>query len=510
MIGTLNSQATIIESPWGQYYKLEYQTNSPLEKSYRISQAVKSLEDTAESLREASRERELVQNQQHQQHQQNQTLFGGGFGNAGSASLGDNLFGTPGQTNNTSTPKPASGGYFGGTGAPETKPIGGLFGSQPGRPQPSTSAFGAPASQFSSLFGSKEARTPKLEKPGIEKYALTETAYPGTALSGLVLQDWFLNGNDNIENAFVATDQPAILKALLSAISQPGFETVLRLKLLNDNKMYMERISCASAYVIKVFHRQGLEAFTYIIRHSPSNVLLDIALFSRGALIPEAMQYQVLQAAAVTLTTSEPKEAREVTYARAVAAMIARIIDQFYKEEASLGTSEGERAEKLKERMSLLITQVSEAPAITPMPNNRRSVITASAALSGLILAGVLTFADDLQKRREKNLARAELSVTAVLSCIGFAVPVPYFAAVSGLATVLGSAIVKHIWRPKDPELKSTLVIQTLQTVLWPLVRRREVLPVGLVGLSFEEASEFKMFFELVLQSAWMRYWHCN
>ena len=50
-------------------------------------------------------------------------------------------------------------------------------------------------------------------------------------------------------------------------------------------------------------------------------------------------------------------------------------------------------------------------------------------------------------------------------------------------------------------------MIQTLQTVLWPLVRRREVLPAGLAGLSFEEVSEFKMFFELTLQSAWMGYW---
>jgi hypothetical protein len=219
------------------------------------------------------------------------------------------------------------------------------------------------------------------------------------------------------------------------------------------------------------------------------------------------MEHQVLQAAAVVFTTPEPQYVKEVTYARAVAVMVARIIDQFYKEEKTtfLTRDEGERAGRLEQRISALIKKVFEN--CNNRDNSPRAAITAAAAICALILAGALTFADSLERRREKNQARAELAVGTILSCIGFAVPIPLFAAASGLATALGMAIVRHIWKPnKDPGLKSMLVIQTLQMVLWPLVRRREVLPVGLVGLTFEEASEFKMFFELVLQSAWMRY----
>jgi hypothetical protein len=73
-------------------------------------------------------------------------------------------------------------------------------------------------------------------KAGIEEYALTETSYPNTILGGTVLQDRFLNGNDSLENAFVATDKPDTLKILLLTISQPGFKTVLRVKFFNDKR----------------------------------------------------------------------------------------------------------------------------------------------------------------------------------------------------------------------------------------------------------------------------------
>jgi hypothetical protein len=70
---------------------------------------------------------------------------------------------------------------------------------------------------------------------------------------------------------------------------------------------------------------------------------------------------------------------------------------------------------------------------------------------------------------------------------------VPFFAAASGLATVLGSVIVRNIWKHTDTGLKSALVIQTLQTVLLPLVRR-EMSSMGLMRLTAEEMGESKMF----------------
>jgi hypothetical protein len=360
--------------------------------------------------------------------------------------------------------------------------------------------------------------TPSARNTGsttIESYALMETpSYPSTVVDGMLLQDWFVGGNDKLENAFIArVEKTEILRKLLLAISEPGFETMLSVKLYN-RKADIWRVSCACAYAIKILHRQGNEYFDFVLLHAPSRCLLEASLFAHGALINTRMEHKVLQAAAVALTNPEPKDAKEVVYARAVAVMVAGIVDRFYKEDV-WAKNESEHARNLEKRMGALMKDVFET-LITlntnPNPNpittpNPRSAITAAAALCALVLAGSLTFADDLQQRRDKNRDRAELAVSAVLSCIGFAVPVPYFAAASGLATVLGTLIVRHIWKPKEPGLKSALVIQTLQTVQWPLVRRREVLPVGLAGLSFEEASEFKMFFELTLQSAWMGYW---
>jgi hypothetical protein len=329
-------------------------------------------------------------------------------------------------------------------------------------------------------------------------------SYPPTAIDGLQLRDWFTGGTDSLENAFLSSlSAPETLRSLLFAISQPGFSVLLSIK-LRGHKPDVLRVSCACAYAIRILYSQGAEYFDFVLSHAPAGVLLDIALFARGVLIGPATKYRVLQAAAIALTSPELKDSKEVMYARAVAVMVAGMINHFYKECAFAG-DEGERAGMLATRISALIKDVFEAP-VSPPPNPR-AAITAAAALCALILAGALTFADELQRRREKNQLRAELAVSAALSCIGFAVPAPYLAAAGGLATVLGTMIVRHIWRPRDPGLKAALVVQTLQSVLWPLVRRREVLNVGLVGLSFEEASEFKMFFELVVQSAWMGYW---
>jgi hypothetical protein len=386
-----------------------------------------------------------------------------------------------------------------------------LFGSAEDKQQSQSSLFGA-----TGLFGGKHsepAASPQLSVTDtksvgpvtIECYALMETpSYPPTAIDGLQLQVWFTGGADNLENAFLTSlSAPETLRSLLLTISQPGFSVLLCLK-LTGQKPEVLRTSCACAYAIRILQRQGAEYFDFVLCNAPAGVLLDIALFARGMLIYPAMEHRVLQVAAIALTTPEPKDAMEVTYARAVAVMVARMISRFYKEHAFV-KDEGERAGMLEIRISALIKNVFETP-VTPPPNPR-AAITAAAALFALVLAGALTFADELQQRRWKNQQRAELAVSAVLCSIGFAVPVPYLAAAGGLATVLGTAIVRHIWKPRDPGLKASLVMQTLQGVLWPLIRRREVLNVGLVGLSFEEASEFKMFFELVLQSAWMGYW---
>jgi hypothetical protein len=492
---------------------LQFETDNEWEKSYQISRAVKSLEDAAEALRESRRNRDefegkaktslgssafgfgsLQSSQQTQsQIQSQQSVFQPGPqlqpGGSTFGAQATGIFGAP-----------ATGALFG-TGN-QLKPLfgessfGGLFGSS-----------GAGNTGTSSLFGSRPSAKSTREAI-VEIYALKETFYPSTpTVDRTLLRDWFINGIDNLENACIATtDKPETLRNLLLTISKPGFEVVLSIKLSSNRNPSIQRVSCACAYTIKILHRQGPQFFQFVLRHAPYSVLLETVLFDRGALIAEEMEHQVLQAAAVVFTTPEPQYAKEVTYARAVAIMVARIVDRFYEEENTFLTKdEGERARRLEQRISALIKKVFENH--NNNDNKSRAVITAAAAICALILAGALTFADTLEHRREKNQARAELAVSAILSCIGFAVPIPYFAAASGLATVLGTLIVRHIWKSnKDPGLKSVLVIQTLQTVLWPLVRRREVLPVGLVGLTFEEASEFKMFFELVLQSAWMRY----
>ncbi|KAI9867400.1 MAG: hypothetical protein M1813_008958 [Trichoglossum hirsutum] len=493
---TLDGRSTVLGSPWGQYYKLEYETAGAWGKSYRISQAVKSLEDAAEKIREVRNASGSFatggmygggtpQNPSFDSRTQGaQFMFSQPSSLSGSSAFGSkpSLFGS------------ATAGGLGGFGRPglgEGAASSGLFGmAQRKAPAPS-------------LFSGTGAKTGG--PATVEHYALMETpAYPPAAVDGMLLQDWFVGGSDNLENASIASlDKTDTLQALLLAISQPGFRVLLSVKLTN-HKPDVLHISCACAYAIKILHRQGLEYFNTVLLNAPASVLLDVVLFARGALISAAVEHRVLQAAGIALTAPEPKDAKEVTYARAVAVMVARTISQFYKENTT-AKDEGERAGLLENRMAALIKSVFEAP-ITPALNHR-AAITAAAALCALILAGALTFADELQQRREKNQQRAEFAVSAVLSCIGFAVPVPYLSAAGGLATVLGTIIVRRIWRDRDPGLKSALVIQTLQTVLWPLVRRREVLPVGLAGLSFEEVSEFKMFFELTLQSAWMGFW---
>ncbi|KAH0533867.1 hypothetical protein FGG08_007510 [Glutinoglossum americanum] len=487
---TLNSQSIVFGSPWGQYYKLEYETGSAWEKSYRISQAAKSLEDAAEKIREARNAR---------------GVFGaGGLAFSGIEPQGTSVFGPPTQGPQTQLQQPSS--TFGSSNA-----LSGLFGAS-AQPLPSlgrSSLFGASATGSRSFGGSSFSTSPDATKSSgpvaIEQYALMETpSYPPTANGELLLQDWFLGGADNLENAFITSpDKPETLQNLLLSISQPGFSVLLSVKLMGHRPDVLH-VNCACAYAIKILHRQGAEYFNFVLENAPAGVLLDVALFARGALIGPTMEHRVLQAAAIALTTPEPKDAKEVTYARGVAVMVSRMISRFHKENTLL-KDEAERAALLETRMRSLIETVSESPIA--LPPNPRAAVTASAALCALILSGALTFADELQQRREKNQQRAELAVSATLSCIGFAAPVPYLAAAGGLATILGTAIVRHIWRPRDPGLKAALVIQTLQTVLWPLVRRREVLPVGLVGLSFEEVGEFKMFFELVVQSAWVGYW---
>ncbi|KAI9773236.1 MAG: hypothetical protein M1839_002198 [Geoglossum umbratile] len=506
---TLNGRSTVLGSPWGQYYKLEYDTDSTWEKGYRISQAVKCLEDAAEKVREARNVSspfrlggvsggDVVQS----------GLFGaaGQFGASGGLSRAS-LFGAPNQGPQPLPSQPAFGtpdlGGFGGVGSTGrsvfslSKPIPRALWGTPGGA--ATGAFGrVPGGRSTSpLHGSGVA--------SIENYALMEVpSYPPTDIPEVSLQDWFVGGSDKLDNAIITTtDNTEALRRLLLAISKPGFEAMLAVK-VSGQKPDVLRVSCACAYAIKILHRQGREAFNFVLLHAPPSVLLDTSLFARSALIDASMEHKILQAAAVALTTPEPKDAKEVTYARAVGVMVAKIISRSYSE--GIFKDEGERAGTLERNMATLIKNVLETPTTSPAPSPR-AAITAAAALCALILAGALTFADELQQRREKNRQRAELAVSAVLSCIGFAVPVPYLAAASGLATILGTLIVRHIWKPRDPGLKSTLVIQTLQTVLWPLVRRREVVPVGLAGLSFEEASEFKMFFELTLQSAWMGYW---
>ncbi|KAH0565241.1 hypothetical protein GP486_001369 [Trichoglossum hirsutum] len=513
---TLDGRSTVLGSPWGQYYKLEYGTDSAWEKSYCISQAVKSLEDAAEKVIEA-------------RNTSGSSATGGMFGGGAPPNL---AFGAPSQAfqyqpSQSGFSSEFSGGFgssqsqfalVGGTGMSSSQPVFGSSGPLGPSMRKSAFSFGQDSSPraaatgglfgmiqgepSASLFGGTGAKTGGTVT--IEHYALMETpAYPPAAVTGMLLQDWFVGGNDNLENASIASlDKTETLRALLSAISQPGFKVLLSVKLAN-HKPDILHISCACAYAIKILHRQGLEYFDTVLVNAPASVLLDIALFARGSLIGTAIEHRVLQAAGIALTTPEPKDAKEVTYARAVAVMVARNISQFYKDTPA--KNEGERAGLLEKRIATLIKNVFETP-VTPALNHR-AAITAAAALCALVLAGALTFADELQQRREKNQQRAELAVSAVLSCIGFAVPVPYFAAANGLAPILGTLIVRHIWKPRDPGLKSALVVQALQTVLWPLVRRREVLPVGLAGLSFEEVSEFKMFFELTLQSAWIGYW---
>lgn len=484
IIETLNSRSTVIGSPWGQYYLLQFETDNAWEKSYRISQAVKSLEDAAEVVRESRRNRDEVE---------------------GKVILPPGSFGFGSLQSSQQTQSQIQSQQSGFQPGPQLQPGGFTFGASAIFGSFGTGNTGA-SSQVS-LFGSGQSAKSTREAI-VEIYALKEAFYPSTpTVDRTLLRDWFVNGIDHLENACIATtDKPEILRNLLLAISKPGFEVVLSIKLSNNRNPSIQRVSCACAYAIKILHRQGPEFFQFVLRHAPYSVLLETVLVDRGALIAEEMEHQVLQAAAVVFTTPEPQYAKEVTYARAVAIMVARIVDRFYKEENTFLTKdEGERARRLEQRISALIKKVFENR--NNNDNKPRAAITAAAAICALILAGALTFADSLEHRREKNQARAELAVSAILSCIGFAVPIPYFAAASGLATVLGTLIVRHIWKSnKDPGLKSVLVIQTLQTVLWPLVRRREVLPVGLVGLTFEEASEFKMFFELVLQSAWMRY----
>jgi hypothetical protein len=505
---TLDGRSTVLGSPWGQYYKLNCETDSEWERSYRISQAVKSLENTAEEIKEARNVKSSVEVSSAFSGNATQSSSFGGFGGSNQNLQPQKslpVFGSqPALFGNIRTGSSALGGsLFGqGTGTFGQGVSGGL--SMSGRSS-SAGVFGR-----GTLPGSgNDASTGDAI---IEHYALMETpSYPPTGVPEVTLQDWFLGGNDSLDNAFVTTaEKTEDLRKLLLALSEPGFEVMLAVRLLGQ-KPDVLRISCACAYAIKILHRQGRESFDLILLYAPSSVLLDTARFARGALIHTGTEYKVLQAAAIALTTPEPKDANEVMYARAVAVMVARIIGRFYIENP-FAKDEGERAGRLEMRMAALIKDVFEKPVTFPAPippptPNPRAAITAAAALCALILAGALTFADELQQRREKDQQRAVLVVSAVLSCIGFAVPVPYLAAASGLATILGTLIVRHIWKPRDPGLKTALVIQTLQTVLWPLVRRREVLPVGLAGLSFEEVSEFKMFFELTLQSAWMGYW---
>ncbi|KAI9763054.1 MAG: hypothetical protein M1840_000945 [Geoglossum simile] len=490
---TLDSRSTVVGSPWGQFYKLKYETDSEWEKSYHISQAVKSLENTAEQIREARDIRNSLEvGSAFSSNATQSSLFGGFGGFGGSNQKPPTLFGSPfAGLGSTGTGSSAFGqGSIAGLGMFSRRSSAGVF----ARGNPPGSGIGADTGGAI-----------------IEHYALLEVpSYPPTDIPGVTLRDWFVGGNDSLENAFITAEKTEDLQKLLLALSKPGFEVMLAVK-LPSQKPDILRISCASAYAIKILHRQGRESFDLTLLHAPSSVLLDTALFARGALIHSGIEHKVLQAAAIALTTPESKDAKEVTYARAVAVMVARIIGRIYTENA-FAKDEGERAAKLEEQMAALIRDVFEKPVTSPAPNppptpNPRAAVTAAAALCALILAGALTFADELQQRREKEQQRAEFAVGAALSCIGFAVPVPYFSSASGLATILGTIIVRHIWKPRDPGLKTALVIQTLQTVLWPLVRRREVLPVGLAGLSFEEVSEFKMFFELTLQSAWMGYW---
>jgi hypothetical protein len=131
---------------------------------------------------------------------------------------------------------------------------------------------------------------------GIGGETLIETAsYPPTVVDGMLLQDWFALGIDKLENAFISTvEKPEILRKLLLAISKPGFETTLSVKLYN-RKADILRVSCACAYAIEILHQQGNEYFDFVLLHAPSSCLLEASFFAHDALIDTRMEHKVLQ-----------------------------------------------------------------------------------------------------------------------------------------------------------------------------------------------------------------------
>jgi hypothetical protein len=77
--------------------------------------------------------------------------------------------------------------------------IGGLFGTA-----------SVPLPQTSLSFGKSLRDRPGFGKASIEEYSLIETSYPSTKLGGVLLKDWFLNGNDSLEISNIKEEHSAV------------------------------------------------------------------------------------------------------------------------------------------------------------------------------------------------------------------------------------------------------------------------------------------------------------
>jgi hypothetical protein len=119
-----------------------------------------------------------------------------------------------------------------------------------------------------------------------------------------------------------------------------------------------------------------------------------------------------------------------------------------------------------------------------------------------LVVAGMLKYVIDLKKQDDDAHRRATIALTAGISAIGFAVPIPYVAAAGGVASVVGAAILEYFWGSPFKGLESAIRDSLLTNIYWPLHTGHALKLVGMENLSEDETAAFITFFELALKSA--------